>query len=38
MDNTFKRLTTWGLALAEILDEPVVVPFYEDGKYVEKTV
>ncbi len=38
MDNTFKRLTTWGLALAEILDEPVVVPFYEDDKYVEKTV
>lgn len=38
MDNTFKRLTTWGLALADILDQPVVVPFYEDDKYVEKTV
>lgn len=37
MDNTFKRLTTWGLTLANILEEPVVVPFYENDKYVEKT-
>jgi len=38
MENTFKRITTWGVALASILDEPVVIPFYEDGQYVEKTI
>lgn len=38
MENTFKRLTTWGNALADILDEPVVIPFYENNVYIEKTI
>jgi hypothetical protein len=38
MDNTFKRLTTWGTALADILDEPIVIPFYENNQYIEKTI
>lgn len=38
MENTFKRLTTWGNALADILDEPVVIPFYENNVYKEKTI
>lgn len=38
MDNTFKRLTTWGIALAEILDTRVNVPFYENDSYVLKQI
>lgn len=33
IDNTFKRLTTWGEALSEILDTEVPIPYYEDGVY-----
>jgi hypothetical protein len=38
MDNTFKRLSTWGNAIAEILDIPIVVPFYEENEYIEKII
>ena len=38
MDNTFKRLTTWGEALAKHIDIPVLVPYYNEGKFVEKQV
>jgi hypothetical protein len=36
MDNTFKRITTWGEALSNILDTEVIVPYYTDSKYSEK--
>lgn len=36
MDNTFKRLSTWGEKLSEILDVSVTVPYYENDNYVEK--
>ena len=36
MDNTFKRLTTWGEALSNILDIEIMVPYFTDNKYSEK--
>lgn len=33
MHNTFKRLSTWGMSLAEILDTEIEVPFYENDKF-----
>jgi hypothetical protein len=36
VDNTFKRLTTWGEALAEVLDTKVKVPYFENGVFSEK--
>jgi len=36
MDNTFKRITTWGEALSKILDTEITVPYFTDGKYSEK--
>lgn len=36
MDNTFKRLTTWGETLSVILEESVTVPYFENDNYVEK--
>lgn len=36
MDNTFKRITTWGEALSKILDTQVTVPYFTDSKYSEK--
>lgn len=36
MENTFKRLTTWGEALADLLDVKVKVPYFEGNKYYEK--
>src|SRR5690606_31798091 len=38
MDNTFKRLTTWGNALADVLDVPIVVPYYNENGYLEQTI
>lgn len=36
--NTFKRLTTWGEALAEVLGTSMVIPYYENGQYIEKNI
>jgi len=36
MENTFKRLSTWGVSLADILDVTVDVPFNENGLFVIK--
>lgn len=36
MDNTFKRLSTWGEALSTILDVKITVPYFIDNKYLEK--
>ena len=38
MDNTFKRLSTWGEALSNILDVSVTVPYYENDSYTEKII
>jgi len=38
MENTFKRLTTWGETLGDILDTTIEVPCYEDKKYLIKEV
>ncbi|SFZ93847.1 Protein of unknown function DUF262 [Flaviramulus basaltis] len=34
MENTFKRLTTWGQALSNILDVTIDVPLYENGLFL----
>ena len=36
MDNTFKRISTWGEALSKVLDVKITVPYYIDNKYQEK--
>jgi len=36
IENTFKRLTTWGESLAEILDTSIKIPYVEDGVISEK--
>jgi len=36
MENTFKRLTTWGENLSEILDVPFSIPHLEDGVVKER--
>ncbi|SFR85450.1 GmrSD restriction endonuclease domain-containing protein [Maribacter stanieri] len=38
IDNTFKRITTWGESLAEILDTQVTIPTYDSNGYSEKKI
>ena len=38
IDNTFKRITTWGESLADILNTQIKIPVYGSNGYSEKTV
>lgn len=38
MDNTFKRMTTWGEALAKVLDVKISVPYFENNTYTIKVL
>lgn len=38
MDNTYKRFSTWGVALSKILDTKINVPFYEKNVFIIKNL